>query len=248
MKVSIITVCFNSAQTLQGTIDSVILQDYTDIEYIVVDGGSVDGTKELIMANLDYIDKYISEPDEGIYDAMNKGLKLASGDVIGFINADDFLASSDCISSIVSRFQASTASIVYGDKIYVHPSNIDIIQRYWRAGEYERKNYSKGWMPPHLSTYIKKEVYDKYGVFRLDLTIAADYELLLRFIYKNNVHPNYLPKVIAKMRSGGVSNHSIKNIIVSNLEVYKSWMLNGLTVPLSIIIMKPLRKIKQYWS
>lgn len=245
MKVSIITVCFNSVHTIEDTFESVAAQDYANIEYIVVDGGSSDGTLQLIDNYASMISKHITGPDKGIYDAMNKGLGMATGDVIGFINADDMLASANCISNIVKAFQESEASIVYGDKIYVHPVFTNKVQRYWRAGNFDINRYKFGWMTPHLSTYIRKSVYQKYGGFDTNLKIAADYELMLRFIVKNGIVPAYVPIVIAKMRSGGVSNSSIRNIMKSNYEVYRSWKINNLSISPFIMFIKPLKKVLQ---
>ena len=248
MKISIITVCFNSKGTIEDTFKSVALQDYENIEYIVVDGGSSDGTLEIVHKYGSIISQHASGPDRGIYDAMNKGIAMATGDIIGFINSDDMLNAINCVSEIVRTFEETGASIVYGDKIYVDPKDTNKLRRYWRAGEFDLKSYKWGWMTPHLSTYIKKSVYEKYGVFDTRFKIAADYELMLRFIVKNRIMPAYLPVVIAKMRSGGVSNGSIINIFKSNYEVYKSWKVNGLNISPLIILIKPLVKTLQFFK
>ncbi len=245
MKVSIITVCFNSEDTIEDTFKSVALQDYKNIEYIVVDGGSSDGTLNIVDNYGAMIAKSSSESDRGIYYAMNKGLAMATGDVIGFINSDDMLDAFNCISEVVKVFKETGVSIVYGDKVYVDPKDTTKIKRYWRSGKFDINRYKWGWMTPHLSTYIKKSVYEKYGDFDTNFKIAADYELMLRFIVKNGLIPVYLPMVIAKMRSGGVSNSSIINIFKSNYEVYKSWQKNNLSVSPLIILIKPLKKTLQ---
>ena len=247
MKVSIITVVWNGKKTIQNAIDSVLNQTYSNIEYIVIDGDSTDGTVSVVQNYGDRISKFISEPDKGLYDAMNKGIKLASGDIIGFINSDDLLNSNDCIECIVKEFIKSDADIIYGDKVYVAYGDISKRIRYWKAGNFNRDNYKKGWMTPHLSTYIKKDLYVKYGNFRIDFKIAADYELMFRFIYKYKAKVHYLPKVIAKMRVGGVSNSSLKNIITSNYEVYRSWEVNGFKVSPLIIFQKPISKLRQFF-
>ena len=246
MKVSIITVCFDSCNTIQDTFTSVANQDYGDIEYIVVDGGSKDGTLEIIKSNTQWITKYISEPDDGLYDAMNKGLKLATGNVIGFINSDDILDHGSCISEIVDVFNATNTDIVYGDNVYVNPNDVSKVERYWRSGYFEVNSYKKGWVPPHPATYIKRSAYQKFGNFNTEFKISADYELMLRFIFGNRLYPVYLPKVITRMRTGGLSNRSVKNIIISNIEAYKSFKINSLDVSIWIILLKPLRKVKQY--
>ena len=245
LKVSIITVTYNSSKTLDETIKSVLAQSYDAIEYIIIDGQSVDSTVEIIKSYGDRISKYISEKDNGIYDAMNKGVSTAKGDIIGFINSDDKLNSNDCIAEIIKVFQVHNCDVVYGDKIYTKPNNTDKIVRYWKAGEYNKNNFKKGWMPPHQSTYIKRDFYEKYGKFRTDFKIAADYELLLRFMYKYNAKSKYLPKTIAKMRAGGISNKSLKNILISNYEVYKSWRVNGYIISPFIIVRKPVSKTIQ---
>ena len=245
MKISIITISYNSSKTITDTIRSVLEQDYDDIEYIIIDGKSTDHTVEIINSYGDRISRYISEKDKGIYDAMNKGVSLAKGHIVGFINSDDMLNSNDCVAEIVKAFETTNSDVVYGDKIYTKSNNPDKVIRYWRAGEYNRNNFKKGWMPPHLSTYIRRELYEKYGQYRMDFKIAADYELMFRFMYKNNAKSKYLPKVIARMRAGGISNKSIKNILISNYEVYKSWRVNGFGVSPFIIARKPISKITQ---
>jgi glycosyltransferase involved in cell wall biosynthesis len=247
LKISIITISYNSSETINETIQSVLRQDYDDIEYIIIDGQSTDGTDEIIKTYYDKISKIICEKDNGIYDAMNKGIALAKGNVVGFINSDDMLNSDDCVTAIAKIFKIYNPDVVYGDKIYTESSNTDKIIRYWKAGVYNRNNFRKGWMPPHLSTYIKRELYEKYGGFRKDFKIAADYELMFRFMYKYNAKSKYLPKIIARMRSGGISNKSIKNILQSNYEVYKSWRVNGFKISPFIIVRKPLSKIMQLW-
>ena len=245
IKVSIITIAYNNSETISETVESVLKQSYNNIEYIIIDGQSIDNTVEIIKSYGDRISKYISEKDNGIYDAMNKGVTLAKGDIIGFINADDKLNSNDCVSEIVKVFQIQNADVVYGDKIYTEANNPDKVVRYWKSGEYNKNNFKKGWMPPHLSTYIRREFYEKYGKFRTDFKIAADYELMFRFMYKYNAKSKYLPKIIARMRAGGISNKSLKNILISNYEVYKSWRVNGFGISPFIIVRKPVSKIIQ---
>ena len=247
MRVSIITVVYNGARTIRGAIESVLSQDYDNIEYIVIDGDSRDNTVDIVKEYVDDISIFVSEPDSGLYDAMNKGVAMATGDVVGFINADDVINSDDCIAEVVDAFVKNHADVVYGDKIYVDPDDTSKGVRYWRAGSFCKDNFVKGWMPPHLSTYIKRECYQEYGGYRDDFSIAADYELMLRFLYVNDLKVFYLPKVIAKMRSGGVSNSSLFNIVKSNIEVFKSWRVNGLRVNPLIVFIKPIKKIGQFF-
>jgi glycosyltransferase involved in cell wall biosynthesis len=245
LKVSIITITYNSSKTLDETIKSVLEQSYEDIEYIIVDGQSVDSTVEIIQSYGDRISQYISEKDNGIYDAMNKGVRIAKGDIIGFINSNDKLNSNDCVSELVKVFQTYNCDVVYGDKIYTKPNNTAKVVRYWKAGEYNKNNFKRGWMPPHQSTYIRRNFYERYGKFRTDFKIAADYELMFRFMYKYNAKSKYLPKTIARMRAGGISNKSLKNILISNYEVYKSWQVNGFNISPFIIVRKPVSKTIQ---
>lgn len=245
MKFSLITVSFNNVAHIKDTIESVLSQEHPDIEYIIVDGASTDGTVESVRSFSDRIDTFISEKDKGVYDAMNKGIAAATGDVIGFVNADDMLASPDVISTLNKAFEEGGEDAIYGDAYMVDPDNIQKVKRFWKGGKYDREQFRKGWMPPHLGTYIKRQCYLEFGLFREDLSVSADYELMLRFMYKHKISVRYLPKVIVRFRLGGVSNRSLSHILKANLEVYKSWRLNGLKVSPLIILRKPLRKLRQ---
>ncbi len=245
MKVSIITVTYNSADTLQDCIDSVANQSYKNIEHIVIDGNSKDNTLEIIQKNTS-VSRYISEPDNGIYDAMNKGLKLASGDVISILNSDDIYDNKDVISDVVNTLGRHEA--LYADLCYVDPHDTNQVRRYWKSGAYNRNSFKYGWMPPHPTLFLKREVYEKYGDFNLELKSAADYELILRFLYKEGVEAVYLQKIIIKMREGGVSNQSLKHRIKANKEDRKAWKINALKMPFFLPILKPLRKIPQYFQ
>ncbi len=244
MKLSIITVCYNGAKTIEQTIKSVLSQDFKDFEYIVIDGGSNDGTLEILEKYKSEI-KYISEKDKGIYDAMNKGLGLAKGEIIGMIGSDDFYPFDDVLSSVVAKFNSSKADAVYGDKQYVNYGKEDKIVRYWTVGEYKKENWLKGWMPPHLSFYLKKSVYDKFGNYLTNFTCSADYELMLRMLYKNDVSVVYLPKVLMTMRNGGTSNASFKHRIKANQEDRLAWKINNLKPRWYTLWWKPLSKITQ---
>ncbi len=244
LKVSIITIVFNGEKTIRETIDSVLEQDYSNIEYIVKDGGSTDNTVKIVEAFGDKV-RLIQKKDNGLYDAVNQGIEYATGDIIGLIHADDVLSSPDCISAIVNTFEQTQADIVYGDTVIVQPDNPEKIFRYWRAGIYKRENILKGWIPPHLSCYIKKEAYFKHGLYRTDMYISADYDLLLRFIYLAGLKVHYLPKVLVKMRKGGRSTKNILRTLIGSYEVYQSMRRNGLNVSPLIIIMKPVFKVTQ---
>lgn len=249
MKVSIITVCYNSVDTIEDAIKSVLSQSYPDIEYIVVDGGSTDGTLEIIGKYRDKIAKFVSEPDRGIYDAMNKGIKLAAGEIVGILNSDDFYADENAVKKIVEAIEKEKADICWGDLVYVVKNNTDKVVRFWKSSEYQEKKFRQGWHPPHPSFFVKKQVYEKCGVFNLDFKIAADYELMLRFLEKCGVKPCYIPQVLVKMRTGGKSNFmNVFTVIKANLESYQAWKANGLKGGCLAVFLKPLSKIKQFFK
>ncbi len=247
MRFSIITVCYNSINTIEHTIQSVLNQTFTDFEYIVVDGGSNDGTVAILEKYKNRI-RYISEKDNGIYDAMNKGLKMAEGEIIGMIGSDDFYPSNDVLKSVADGFDTYKTDAIYGDKQFVNPDNIDKVVRYWTVGEYKKDNWLKGFMPPHLSFYVKRACYEKFGNYRTDFICSADYELMLRMLYKNNVSAYYIPKVLMTMRNGGTSTASWKHRWVANQEDRKAWKLNGLKPKWYTLWWKPLSKIVQLFK
>jgi len=246
MKVSIITVVYNNKNTIKDTIESVLNQIYKNIEYIIVDGASTDGTVEVIKSYGDKIDKFISEPDNGIYDAMNKGLKLATGEVVGILNSDDVYADNKVIETVANTFQKCDCNATYGDLVYVDKEDLDEVVRYWKSKSFEKGSFQKGWHPAHPTFFVKKEIYDRYGLFNLDFKIAADYELMLRFMERYNISTHYIPEVLVKMRVGGESNRSIKNILKANIECYKAWQLNDLKISPFIVAKKPFLKLFQY--
>lgn len=247
MKVSIITVVYNGRHTLGTTINSVLSQQYADIEYIIVDGNSKDGTQALIeSAAQNHPIKWISEPDKGIYDAMNKGIRMATGDVIGILNADDFYANDSVISQVVETFRKTDAQSVYGDLAYVDAKEVGKIIRYWRSGTYRAGAFVTGWMPPHPTFFVKREVYEKYNTFDLRLRSAADYELMLRLLHKHQISVAYLPQVMVMMRMGGASNASLRHRWRANREDRMAWKLNGLQPHFLTLFLKPLRKVEQY--
>jgi len=246
MKVSLITVSFNSEETIEDTFLSVFSQKDIDLEYIVVDGGSKDNTLAIIEKYKDRIDLFISEKDEGIYDGMNKGLKMATGDVIGILNSDDVLAGDTILSEVLKTFERSNADGVYGDLVYVSRDDLFKVTRKWISGNYKDGDFKKGWMPPHPTFYVKKGVYDKYGVFNLDFSSAADYEIMLRFIHRYKIKIAYLPKVMVKMRQGGQSNASLSNRLKANREDRRAWEVNGLKPGPLTLLFKPLSKLTQF--
>ena len=244
MKVSIITVSYNSEKTIEDTIQSVISQDYQDIEYIIIDGASSDATKSIIDNYKTDISCFISEPDAGIYDAMNKGINASNGDLIGILNSDDVYSNSFVVSDMVNALGNSDA--VYADLVYVDFNNLDKVKRVWKSGRFKKGAFYFGWMPPHPTFFVKKECYLNFGLYSLSLRSAADYELMLRFIHKNNIRVSYLPEIIVKMRVGGVSNISLKNRILANREDKKAWKINNIRPKAFTFFLKPLRKLSQF--
>ena len=246
MKVSIITVVYNGAEFIRDCIDSVLGQTYSDLEYIIIDGKSTDGTIDIVQSYGTNIAQFVSESDKGLYDAMNKGIKLATGNIVGLLNADDFYRHNRVIENMVATFDRSGSDAVYGDMLYVDRSDTSRLKRYWRSGWYSDNAFLWGWMPGHLSFFAKRWLYEQHGLFRLDLTSAADYELMLRFIHKNKAKLAYMNEVTIVMRVGGVSNSSFKNRLRANREDRLAWELNGLTPYFFTLFLKPLRKLRQY--
>lgn len=247
MKVSIITVCFNSAETIEDSILSVLSQDYKNIEYIVVDGSSSDGTLDILTKYRSQIHKYISEPDDGIYDAMNKGLKIATGEIVGFLNSGDFYTNQNVITEIAEAIKDNSVDCCYGDLEYVACHDVGKVVRMWRSRPYTPGLFREGFHPPHLTFFAKKQLFEKYGYFNLDFDIAADYELMLRFMERHDAKSCYIPHVLVKMRNGGTSNRSLKQIIKANFQCYKAWRINGFEVSIVTILKKPFSKIFQYF-
>lgn len=244
MKVSVITSTFNSEATVRDTLKSVVSQSYGDIEHIIVDGASTDQTLAIV-DEYKHIVKVISEPDNGIYDAMNKGILHSTGDVILFLNSDDFYANPYIIELMVYQKTISGVSSVYADLDYVS-EDLKKVFRKWRSGNYKRERFKYGWMPPHPTFMAERQLFEQLGGFNTNLRSAADYELMLRFLFKNNVSSIYLPKVAVKMRVGGLSNSSFKHRIFANKEDQRAWAMNNLTMPFYLPILKPLRKVKQF--
>ena len=247
LRISIITVCYNSAETIEATIQSVVSQDYHNLEYIVVDGASTDDTGTILERYKNNITTLISEKDDGIYFAINKGIAAATGDVIAILHADDFYTNSQVISTVMQTFERKKTDTVYGDLQYINRLEPTSIIRNWKAGEFYPALFLKGWMPPHPSFFVKKECYDKHGVYNTQLRSSADYELMLRLLYKYKCSTTYLPEVFVKMRVGGQSNVSFVNRLKANQEDRTAWKLNNLQPSLFTFIRKPLSKLKQFF-
>lgn len=230
MKISIITVVWNNRNTIKDAINSVLNQTYQDIEYILVDGASTDGTVEIIKSYGDKINQFISEKDKGIYDAMNKGIDLATGDIIGILNSDDIYFNKNVIQNVMNKFKENNIDSIYGDLYYVKENDLNKVVRYWKSSIFIQDSFIKGWHPAHPTFFVKKEIYKKYGYFDLNMNVSADFELMLRFLEKYKISTFYLAEVMVKMREGGESNQSIKNIIKGNLNILKSFDKNGINV------------------
>lgn len=247
MKVSLITVTYNAEEFIEQCILSVLSQTYTDIEYIIVDGKSTDNTMEIIEKYRTSVTKIISEPDKGIYDAMNKGIAAATGDVIGILNSDDFFPENDIIETVASTFGGGIAQIVYGNLWYILPTFPNKIVRKWQSQAYQKNLFEWGWMPAHTTFFAKRNLFTDYGNYNIAFKTSADYELMLRFIHKFKLKAVHINKVLVIMRTGGVSNRSLNNRLSASWNDFRAMRHNGLKWPLLAIMLKPLRKILQYF-
>lgn len=245
--ITIITVAYNAAATIGTTIQSVLNQTYQNIEYIIVDGCSNDGTVEVIKSFEEKRITLISEPDKGIYDAMNKGIGLATGNIVGILNSDDFYADMEVIEKVVECFSSTNCEALYGNLLYVDATITNKIIRTWIAGNFKLGNFLKGWMPPHPTFFVRREIYDRHGKFNTSLKSAADYELLLRFLYKHKIKVAYLSKILVHMRTGGMSNRNFGNRIKANIEDRKAWKMNNIKPRFYTLFLKPVRKINQFF-
>ncbi len=248
MKISIITVCFNAESTLGDTLDSVSRQEHKDVEHLIVDGGSTDRTVELIRARGENVSKWFSEPDRGIYDAMNKGITLATGDVIGTLNADDVYADDSVLSQVAAVFSDPTVDACYADLVYVDQYDPSRITRYWKSRPYEEGLFEKGWMPAHPTFFVRRSVYEKFGGFDLNFLRQADFELTMRFLAVHRIKAVHVPNIWVKMRMGGVSNNSIRGMLKGNLEAYRACRKNGLRVWPWFIPRKIFSRIPQFFQ
>lgn len=247
MKVTIITVVYNAESHLRDCIESVLAQDYPDIEYILIDGNSTDRTYQIAQEYKDRFAVLISEPDRGMYDALNKGIDLATGEVIGILNADDMLADTKVISEVAAVFMEKDVAALYGDLNYVAQDDVAKIQRKWRSAPAKPRDLALGWMPAHPTLYVKAKVFNELGAYKLDYGSAADYELMLRYLYRSKISTAYLPKLMVNMRNGGMSNQSTKHRYVALLNDYKALKGNKVRFALVALFLKKVRKIKQFF-
>ena len=243
MKISIVTVCLNAEATIADTLRSVREQDYNNVEHLIVDGGSTDHTIDVIRRHGKGVAALVSEPDRGIYDAMNKGIAMASGDVIGILNADDFYHDERVLSLVATHFSQKQVDAIYADLIVIDPADKKRIIRYYRAHSFSLDKFAYGWMPPHPTFFVRKECYEKFGMYKIDYQIAADYELLIRFLAVRGVSFSYLPKVMVTMRQGGVSSRSLKSNWILNREIVQACRENGIQTNLLKVLSKYPKKL-----
>ncbi len=246
MKISIITVSFNSGLTIRDTVESVLAQSFTNIEYIIVDGGSSDDTLSIIKEYDNKIAKLISEPDHGIYDAMNKGVSAATGDVVGILNSDDYFEHENVLSYIADTFdQHPDVDIVFGDVVFVNPDNLNKIVRHYRGLRFAAWKLRFGWMPPHPATFVKRSVYQAYGLYNLRYKIAADYEIFVRWLLANRLYYFYVNRVLVRMRTGGLSTSGLRSSLLLNREIVNACKSNGIYTNIFLILSKvPLKLLE----
>lgn len=247
VSLSVITATYNCASTIEDCLSSIAEQTYRNIEHVVIDGASSDGTLEILKRQRAAMSHFVSEPDGGIYPALNKGLALASGDVVGFLHADDRYASPDVLARVAAAFDDPDVVAVYGDLVYVHRDAPDRVLRFWRAGPYSTSRLRWGWMPPHPTLYLRRSAYEQWGTFDVGLDIAADYDFMLRVLPGLVGRVVYLPHILVRMRAGGVSNRSLSHVLRKSRQDYDAIARNT-TGGLSVLFAKNIRKIPQFWQ
>lgn len=245
-KISVITASFNSRDTISDTIRSVLAQSYKNIEYIVVDGDSSDGTQDVVRQYKAI--KLVSEKDRGLYDAMNKGIKMSCGDIVAILNSDDLYFDEKVIEDVIAKFEETGADAVYGDLVYVDKDDTSKIVRYWKSGEYKKGSFCAGWHPPHPSFFVRRRVYEKYGMFDTGLEFSADFELMLRFIEKYQIKTAYIPRTFVRMRLGGETNRSLGNIVKGNINCIRAFRKNGVPINPIYPLLRLAPKLIQFFS
>lgn len=243
MKISIITVCFNSEKYIRNAIESVLGQTYSNIEYIIIDGDSKDQTMQIVKSYGDSIQVVVSEPDKGIYDAMNKGLKLATGDVVAILNSDDFYDNPNVIFNIVECFSLNNPDGIYGDLNVVYRDDITRLKRQYLADKFNVNSLANGIMPGHATIFLKRDLFTKFGFYSLNYPISADFELLVRFLYANKIKLKYLPQIVLKARTGGISDNSFFTKLKISKEIIRACKENGLKTSLFKVNLRILIKL-----
>ena len=247
MKISIITVVYNNEKTIKDAIQSVLGQTYKNIEYVIIDGNSKDNTVNLIKEFKDQLGYFVSEKDNGLYDAMNKGIQACTGDVIGILNSDDLYQDSQVIAAVMEEFKNDKVlDIVYGDLVYVKSNDTNTIVRNWKSKEYYKRFFENANVPPHPALFVRSKVYKEAGLFDLQFKLAADYELMLRMFKKHNFKSKYINRLIIKMRLGGATNQSYTNIVNQNKEILKAWKVNGLQAPFYLMPLRIIKRLSQF--
>ena len=247
MHISIITVCLNSASTIGDALESVGKQTFREIEHIVVDGVSTDGTQKIVSDFTPNLARLISEPDRGLYDAMNKGMAVATGDIIGYLNSDDVFADSDVLQKVARVFADENVDACYGDLVYVRQDDMSRVVRYWRSRPYSPGLVERGWMPAHPTFFLRQSILQKLGGFDIRYRYQSDYELMVRLFLKERISAVYIPEVMVRMRTGGHTNRSIRNIVKGNLEAYRACRENGIKVSPLFILQKMMSRLPQYF-
>ncbi|ROZ66348.1 glycosyltransferase family 2 protein [Ramlibacter sp. WS9] len=245
LHISVITAVFNRASTLDEALQSVRAQSWRHVEHVVIDGGSTDGSLDILARHKHSIAQMVSEPDNGLYDALNKGISRATGDVVGFMHADDSYATPQALERVAAAFEDPSVGAVYGDLVYVNKDDASRVVRYWRAGAFRRSRLTHGWMPPHPTFYVRREHYERMGGFDTRFRIAADYENMLRILWGGGVHAAYIPEVLVRMRTGGISNRSLLNIVQKSREDFAALRQNGMG-GLQGVLLKNVTKLPQF--
>ena len=246
MRISIVTAAYNSGGTIAETVKSLLAQTHKSVEHIIIDGGSTDGTKTIVASFGDKVTHFISEPDGGIYDAMNKGIRMATGDIVGTLNSDDMYADNSVLSQVVAVFEDPSVHVCYGDLIYVAAGDVNKVVRVWESAPYSQGMFLKGWVPPHPTFFARRQVYEKYGGFDLAFPLAADFELMLRFLHCYKLKSVYIPATIMRMRLGGATNKNAGNIIRQNIEIFRAGRKNGVSLGARWFLGKSYDRFKQY--
>lgn len=244
LQISVVTAVFNAASTLEESLRSVSAQTWPGVEHIVIDGGSTDGSLDVLARHQAAIAHLVSEPDNGIYDALNKGIRCATGDIVGFMHADDSYATPEALQRVAAAFENPSVGAVYGDLVYIDKEDASRVVRYWRAGEYRRNRLTQGWMPPHPTFYVRREHYERLGGFDTRYRIAGDYEHMLRILWAGHVKAAYIPEVLVRMRTGGISNRSLFNIVQKSCEDFAALRQNGLRA-FQGVLLKNMSKLPQ---
>ena len=247
MKISLITASYNNAHRLAPSLISSLQQTYSSVERIIIDGASTDDTSKTLEKYKPYLDKIVSEPDQGIYDALNKGIRMASGDIVGILHSDDYFADESVLNQVAKKFNQSDADFLYGDLCYVRPDKPSQVVRYWKSGGFTRSSLTRGWMPPHPTVYVRRELFNVFKGYNLHYQISADYDWILRLLCNESLKVVYLPKVLVHMRTGGVSNQSFKNLMrksSEDWEIIRNHQIGGIRT----LFYKNLRKFPQFWT